>query len=92
MDDIHLPAPEVIADLYSLFAWIMPESDRHYFGSYSLSEVVIYETDITLDLFTIQMGSCDPYISIWYTKGLTDRLWCKDIHKYEQKPSKKRSY
>ena len=83
MDEVHLSAPDGIADLYSLFAWIMPESDRHYFGSYSLSEAVIYETDMTLDLFTIQMGSCDPYISIWYTKGLTDRLWSKDIHQYE---------
>lgn len=83
MDEVHLSAPDRIADLYSLFAWIMPESERHYFGSYGLSEAVIYDTDITLDLFTIQMGSCDPYISIWYTKGLTDRLWSKDIHQYE---------
>ena len=91
MDNKHLSAPECITDLYSLFAWIIPESDRHYFGSHGLSEAVIYETDITLDLFTIQFGSCDPYISIWYTKGLTDRLWGTDIHQYEQKPSKKRN-
>lgn len=88
----HLSAPEGIANLYSLFAGIMPESDNHYFGSYGLCEAVIYETDITLVLFTVQMSSCDPYISIWYTKGLTDRLWYKDIHQYEQKPSKKRNY
>lgn len=82
MDGIHLSAPECIADLYSLFTWIMPESDHNYFGSYGLSEAFIQDMNITLDLYSMQFGSCDQYLSIWFGKGY-NRLWYKDIHEYE---------
>lgn len=82
MDDIHLSAPECIADLYSLFTWIMPKSDYHCFGNYGLSEAFIQDMDISLDLHPMQFRSHGPYISIWFGKGYT-RLWYKDIHEYE---------
>lgn len=82
MDDIHLPAPESIVDLYSLFTWVMPKSDHRFFGCHGLSEAFLKDINVTLDLYSMQFGSCDPYRSIWLVKGY-DRLWCKDIHQYE---------
>ena len=82
MEYKHLSAPECIADLYSLFTWVMPNSDYNYFASYGLSEAFIRDMDITLDLYSIQSGSCDPYRSIWLIKNY-NRLWHKDIHEYE---------
>lgn len=89
MDDIHLPAPECITDLYSLFAWVMLKNSHKFFGCYGLSQAYIYDMDITLNLFSEQFSSCDPYFSIQYFKD-SNPLWYKNIHKYEQKPSKKR--
>ena len=91
MEYKHLSAPECIADLYSLFIWIMPKSNHNYFGCHGLSEAFLEDMNMSLDLYSMQFGSCDPYHSIWLIKDY-DRLWCKDIHEYEQKPSKKRSY
>ena len=90
MEYTDLSAPRTIADLYSLFAWVMPKSNHNYFGCHGLCQALIYDIDVTLNLFSEQFGSCDPYFSIQYYIE-TDYLWCKDIHEYEQKPSKKSS-
>ena len=90
MEYTDLSAPRSVADLYPLFAWVMPKSSYTFFGCYGLSQAFIYDMDVTIDLFTTQVGSSEPYFSIQYIKGI-DSLWCKDIHKYEQKPSKKSS-
>lgn len=82
MDDTYLSAPKGIADLYSLFIWVMPKSDFNCFGSFGLSEAFIRDMNISLDLYSMQSGSCDPYLSVWLGKGYT-RLWYKDIHQYE---------
>ena len=82
MDDKHFSAPNCIADLYSLFTWVMPNSDFNCFGNHGLNEAFIQDMDITLDLYSMQFGSCDQYLSVWLGKGYT-RLWYKDIHEYE---------
>lgn len=82
MEHTDITAPRSIADLYSLFVWVMPKSNYNYFGSYGLSEAFIHDMNVTLDLYSMQFGSCDPYFSIWLVKGY-NRLWYKDIHQYE---------
>lgn len=91
MEYTDLSAPRSVVDLYSLFAWVMPKSNHNYFGCYGLSQALIYNMDVTLNLISEQFGSCDPYYCIQYYKELK-YLWSKDIHQYEQKPSKKSSY
>lgn len=90
MEYTDLSAPRSVVDLYSLFTWVMPESNHNYFSCYGLSQAYIYDTDVTINLFSEQFSSCDPYFNIQYFKD-SDPLWYKDIHKYEQKPSKKSS-
>lgn len=82
MEYTDITAPGRIADLYSLFTWVMPKSDHRFFGCHGLSEAFIQDIDVTLDLYSMQFGSCDPYLSIWFSKGY-NRLWQKDIHEYE---------
>lgn len=91
MEYTDLPAPRSIADLYSLFTWVMLKSDHKFFGCYGLSQAYMYDIDVTINLLSEQFSSCDPYFSIQYYFKDSDPLWYKDIHKYEQKPSKKSS-
>ena len=85
-----LSAPRSVANLYSLFAWVMLKSSHKFFGCYGLSQAFIHDMDVTLTLFSERFSSDNPYFSIQYNKNL-DSLWYMDIHKYEQKPSKKSS-